>query len=103
MSAQTTNPNQSKNGASISHKHSQMRNVAAIFSNHNRATCALNYLIQADFNPLQIDIKPATATNGDQKVVTVRNTRRAITALEILVNAGGDTLVNQAEQLADSN
>lgn len=79
-----------------------MQNVAAVFSDHSRVTWALNCLTKEGFNDLQIDIKPMMVGGGDNEIVVVHTAHRAITALEILVNAGGDTRVNQAEWLADN-
>ena len=102
MSAQNINPTQSRNRSSALHKQPQIRNIAAIFSNHSQANWALDCLAKEGFNHLQIEIKPTTAFGSDREIVVVHTAHRAITALEILVNAGGDTQVNQAEWLANN-
>lgn len=75
--------------------------VAAVFGDQERANWAIARLKKEGFSDNQIEGRPAPLIGDRAHLVVVHNTQRAITALEILVNAGGDTHINQTEHLAE--
>ena len=102
MSAQTiTSEPQLGNVNAPTKNRPPTRNVAAVFADEARAKWALMCLIREGFPQAQLQQKQLPQTSGPAHLIVVRDTQRAIAALEILVNAGGDTHVDQTEQLAD--
>lgn len=102
MSAQTIASEPQRGNSTAPPKHRPpTRNVAAVFVDEGRAKLALAYLVREGFSQAQLQQKQLPQADGYTHLVVVRDTQRAIAALEILVNAGGDTHVDQTEQLAN--
>lgn len=106
MSEQTKNPDltqtttQIKNGKITSNDSVSKRSVAAIFPNQEAAEDAVTKLKAAGFNQTEIEFTPEQLADKGSYMVLVHAGERAVIALEVLVNAGGDTNTNQPEQLA---
>ena len=99
--AEVTDVTRLKNGKITNIDSVSKRSVAAIFPNKEAADDAVAKLTEAGF--IHIEIKYASEQlldKGDYSVV-VHAGERAVIALEILVNAGGNTNTNQPEQLAE--
>jgi hypothetical protein len=89
-----------KNGKVTNNDSMSKRSVAAIFPNKDAADAVVNKLTEVDFANTEIQFATAEMSDKGDYLVIVHAGERAIIALEILVNAGGDTNTNQPEQLA---
>jgi hypothetical protein len=90
-----------KNGKVTNNDSMSKRSVAAIFPNKDAADAAVNKLTEVDFANTEIQFATAEMSDKGGYLVIVHAGERAIIALEVLVNAGGDTNTNQPERLAE--
>lgn len=77
------------------------RSVAAIFTDKSAADAAIAKLVEAKFTNTQIESTPIKTSDKGDYMLIVHAGERAISALELLVNAGGDTSIDQPDQLIE--
>ena len=90
-----------RNGKIINADGMAKHSVGAIFQNKEAADAAVTKLTEAEFTDSDVKFSPSEMSDKGDYVVIVHAGGRADIALEILVNAGGDTKVNQPEQIAE--
>jgi citrate lyase gamma subunit len=66
-----------------------------------RSVAAIAKLVEATFTNAQIELTPIETSDKGDYMLIVHAGERAISALELLVNAGGDTNINQPNPLVE--
>lgn len=76
--------------------------VGALFKGQAEADAAVEKLVQEGFDRADIEVRAMDSGQAqDGRRVVVVMTDRPVAALEILVNAGGDTHTNQTDNVAE--
>lgn len=76
--------------------------VGALFKSQVEADAAIDKLVQEGFDRASIEVRAMDSGQAqDGRRVIVVTTDRPVAALEILVNAGGDTHTNQTDNVAE--